>query len=105
MGLFDMFSRKGMDQYVAEAKEAGITIVDVREADEFASGHVEGAINVPLSVLAEQAPKALPNKDEELYVHCLGGMRSEKACKQLASMGYSKLTNIGGIKDYHGPLA
>lgn len=104
MGLFDRFSRKGMDEYVAEAAQVGATIVDVREADEYASGHIEGALSIPLSTLADGAAQMLPDKDALLYVHCLSGGRSDRACKELKAMGYTNAVNIGGVKGYHGPL-
>ncbi|HAM15111.1 MAG TPA: rhodanese-like domain-containing protein [Eggerthellaceae bacterium] len=80
-----------------------ITIVDVREANEFAQGHVPGAINVPLASL-DRIAEISPSKSDPLYVHCLSGMRSSRACRQLKSMGYANAVNIGGINSYHGPL-
>lgn len=103
MGLFGKFKGKGIDEFVAEAKERDIRIIDVREPDEFAHGHIPGAVNVPLGSL-ESIASVAPDKAETLYVHCLGGVRSSRACKQLKSMGYTKAVNIGGIKSYRGPI-
>lgn len=103
MGLFGKLKGKGIDEFAAEAKEQGIRIIDVREPDEFAHGHIPGAVNVPLGSL-ESITDVAPDKAEMLYVHCLGGVRSSRACMQLKSMGYAKTVNIGGIRSYHGPI-
>lgn len=74
-------------------------LLDVREADEFRSGHIPGAVNVPLSKIdAITIPK-----DRLLYVYCLRGTRSRRAVKALARMGYTA-RSIGGIVSYKGQL-
>ena len=80
----------------------GAVLYDVREADEFAAGHIPGAVNVPLSDLA--AADLPEQKDLPLYVHCLSGARSSKAVKYLQMQGYTNVKNIGGINAYKGPI-
>lgn len=92
-----------MDSYVDEAKTNGAVLVDVREPSEFRGGHVEGALNIPLGSLAT-VDKRLKDKDAPVYVYCLSGARSSRAVGQLKSMGYTNVTNIGGIGSYHGPV-
>jgi phage shock protein E len=74
--------------------------IDVREPDEFATGHVQGAINIPPSELMAGA-KALEGapKDTELVVYCLSGSRSNASINILRSMGYTNLVN--GINKNH----
>ena len=103
MGLFGFSKGKGIDEYITEANERGITVVDVREPNEFARGHIPGAVNMPLSTL-DQAARSITDKNAPLYVHCLSGGRSSKATKLLARMGFSAVTNIGGINLYRGPI-
>ena len=103
MGLFDMFMGKGIDVYAVEAGQIGAQLVDVREPAEFKQGHIKGALNIPLSTIPS-AEKKLPQKDEALYVYCLSGGRSGRACSQLKAMGYTNVTNIGGISGYTGPV-
>lgn len=70
-------------------------IIDVREVAEFESGHVEGAINMPLSTI-----ECLNfNKNTKIAVYCRSGNRSEQAKLKLASLGYKDITNIGGVMD------
>jgi len=89
---------KGLEEY--HATPGGI-LVDVREADEFASGHIPGAINAPLSVIATSD---LP-KEKTLFLYCLRGTRSKRAVSILRQKGYTKVKSIGGIASYNGQIA
>ena len=85
---------------VAECRRTpGAILLDVREAGEFRSGHIPGAMNVPLSVIETIA---LP-KDRPLYVYCLRGTRSRRAVGILKRKGYDA-RSIGGIASYKGEL-
>lgn len=90
---------KKMDQ--KEAKEImdsrKVTLIDVRTPGEFAQGYIKGAILLPLSRLAIDAAKKLPEKDAEIFVYCLSGNRSRSAASLLVKAGYTDVTNIGGI--------
>lgn len=74
--------------------------IDVREPQEFARGHVEGAINIPPSELMSGA-KALSDvsKDTELVVYCITGSRSNASINILKSLGYENIEN--GINKQH----
>jgi phage shock protein E len=67
-----------------------VFILDVRSASEFASGHVPGAVNVPVSQLS-RVETILPNKEQQIIVHCAVGVRSGKATTALAEMGYTNV--------------
>lgn len=69
-------------------------IIDVREPEEYATGHVNGALNIPPSALMKGA-KELANvpKDAELIVYCVSGSRSNVAKNMLGQLGYSNITN------------
>ena len=78
----------------------GAILLDVREVDEFNSGHIPGAVNVPLSRIGTiDAPK-----DRPLYVYCLRGTRSRQAVSALKQMEYAEVRSIGGITAYKGQL-
>lgn len=67
-----------------------MTIIDVREADEFKQEHIEGSINIPLSNFAHLAPgvfNAIPER--EIVLMCRGGSRAEIAQAEARSMGYA----------------
>ncbi len=70
--------------------QPGVFILDVRSPGEFSDGHVEGAVNVPVSELARMKT-ILPETDRQIIVHCQSGVRSAKATKALQAMGYAKI--------------
>ena len=76
----------------------GALLVDVREADEYAVGHIPGAVNAPLSAIKGAD---LP-QDRPLFLYCLRGSRSARAAAILRRRGYSRVKSIGGIKGYRG---
>ena len=74
--------------------ESGAYIVDVREENEFANGHLNGAHNIPLSQLEERMNE-IP-KDVPVYLHCRSSQRSYYAVCRLQGNGYTNVTNISG---------
>ena len=96
MLLFGNINR-GLAEY---GSVPGAVLVDVREAEEFAAGHIPGAVNLPLSMIKTVA---LP-KDTPLFLYCLRGSRSLRAMGVLKRMGYTNLRSIGGINTYKGEL-
>ena len=76
-------------------------MVDSRKPGEFDSGHVIGAINIPLDFVNEQLNEV--PKDEEFYLHCAGGYRSVIMSSILKARGYHNMINVekgfGGIKN------
>ena len=95
MILFGNINR-GLEEYRATS---GAILVDVREADEFASGHIPGAVNAPLSTITSTTlPKTAP-----LFLYCLRGSRSKRAAGILKKMGYT-VKSIGGISGYKGEV-
>ncbi len=94
------FNRTNINEAVEECRNtSNATLLDVREVDEFRSGHIPGAVNVPLSRINTIS---LP-KDRQLYVYCLRGTRSRQAVSALKQMGYTA-KSIGGIASYKGQL-
>ena len=74
-------------------------ILDVREADEFAAGHLPEAKNIPTSKLADRIGELEKFKDKPIIVCCASGMRSNKACAELQKYGFEKLHNLAGGVD------
>jgi len=75
-------------------------IIDVREPEEFARGHAEGAINIPPSEIMAGATKLddVP-KDTELILYCVSGSRSNVSMQYLQRLGFTNLVN--GINQQH----
>jgi len=81
---------------VRELLEAGECIIDIREKNEYAEGHLKGVPNIPLSELRERVNE-IP-KDRTVYLQCRSGQRSYNACLLLQNLGYTNVVNVtGGI--------
>ena len=76
-------------------QNSSLSVLDVREVDEFESLHLEGARNLPLSQLADTYEQL--DKDQIYYVICKSGMRSARACQFLAEQGYDVINVQGGM--------
>jgi rhodanese-related sulfurtransferase len=89
------------DMPLADWEQLGQTpalLVDVREPDEFAAGHLPGAVNLPLSQLRRRSAE-LP-KDREIWVSCGVGQRAYYATRFLAQHGYQPRNLSGGYATY-----
>ena len=74
----------------------GAKLVDVRTEAEFASGHIEGAENVPLDRLGGRA-QALAAEGRPIVVYCASGMRSASAKRTLRAAGAQDVHDLGGM--------
>lgn len=82
------------------SQPGNFVIVDVREADEYAAGHIANAVLVPLSNLEKAVMEKIPDKTQMLLVYCRSGRRSKIAAEKLAKMGYTNIKEFGGIIDW-----
>ena len=76
-----------------------VTVVDVRRADEFADGHILGALNLPNETI-EQTAAALPDQSAVILIYCRSGRRSAQAAARLAHQGYTHIVDFGGILNW-----
>jgi rhodanese-related sulfurtransferase len=77
-----------------------IILVDVRTLSEYQSGHIEGALLLPLDTISTQAESVIPDKEAVYIIYCRSGNRSSQAVSLLYSMGYISLYDLGGIIDW-----
>ncbi len=77
-----------------------ITLLDVREAYEYKSGHIQGALLLPVGEIEREIKKLNLDKDALLYVYCQSGVRSKSACSKLVKLGYHNVYNLGGISSW-----
>ena len=80
--------------------EVGYIILDVRTEEEYAQGHVPGAILLPDYEIETKAAEVLPNKDQLILVYCRSGRRSKAAAEALIELGYTNVKDFGGIIDW-----
>ena len=83
------------DEFYQLYQNEQLSLVDVREVEEFEALHLEGARNFPLSQLADTYEQL--DKDNLYYVICKSGMRSARACQFLEEQGYEVINVQGGM--------
>ena len=88
-----------------EAKEMmddqEVIILDVREKDEYDSGHIPGAVLLPVGTIDEDtAAEVIPEKDSTVLVYCRSGNRSKTASSTLVKLGYTNIYEFGGINTW-----
>ena len=91
MGLVLLFS--------STAWASSSIYIDVRTSDEFEAGHVSVAKHIPYDVIAERIGEVTTDKDAEIFLYCRSGNRAGKAQTTLEEMGYTNVTNLGGLEE------
>jgi len=82
----------------AEHLKRGAMVIDVRSSNEFNSGHLLQAHNMPLDRVEMILPSAVTDKNKVLLLHCASGMRSNQAKKKLTDLGYKNAFNLGSYE-------
>ena len=78
-----------------------VVILDVREQDEYDSGHIKGAVLLPVGTINEASAAAIiKSKDTVVLVYCRSGNRSKTASQALADLGYTNIYEFGGINTW-----
>ena len=79
-----------------EKKDASMIILDVRTSEEFAAGHVPGAVNIPYTHLPARLSELPDAGDKEIVLYCATGVRSERAAERMREQGYTRLLHLDG---------
>jgi phage shock protein E len=82
----------------AEFVKRGAMIVDVRSPDEFNSGHLSQAFNIPVDEIGTTLPSKVRDKSRIILLHCKTGLRSKKAKTLLTGLGYSNVFDMGSYE-------
>ena len=78
-----------------------VVVLDVREQEEYDTGHIPGAVLLPVGMIDEEtAADAIPEKDTMVLVYCRSGNRSKTAAQTLADLGYTNIYEFGGINTW-----
>ena len=94
-----------MDEAKALMEESeGYILLYVRTKEEYESGYIPGAINIPLSDINENVVSSLPDKSQMILVYCRSGNRSRQASDKLSKLGYTNIIEIGGINSWKGEI-
>ena len=92
------------DQLVSMIGDDTVLIVDVRTAEEYAQGHLEGAINIPVDKFQTSFDDLDLSKDQPLALYCRTGNRSSLAYLVLENQGYDKVYHAPSVSQYDYPL-
>jgi len=104
MGLFGNLLGPNLEQGLKEYQAVpGAMLLDVRTPEEYREGHLPGSRNLPLQVIA-RVEETLTDKTVPLFLYCHSGARSRRAAAFLQKIGYTNVTNIGGLAGYAGKL-
>jgi molybdopterin/thiamine biosynthesis adenylyltransferase/rhodanese-related sulfurtransferase len=80
----------------AQRIDAGYTVLDVREPDEYQEGALAGAIHIPRGHLESQIENRIPDKSTKVVVYCAGGVRSAFAARTMNELGYETVESMDG---------
>jgi len=80
------------------ALAADEVLIDVRSAEEFAAGHLEGALLMPHDQIGPLIAKAGIGRDTPITLYCRSGRRAEAAQQTLQNLGYTRVSNAGGYE-------
>ncbi|MCL1990793.1 MAG: rhodanese-like domain-containing protein [Defluviitaleaceae bacterium] len=93
-------------QHVSEERaevlvvEEGAALIDVRSPSEFTSGHIEGALNLPLNQIETLIVAQFPAKDTLIVLYCQTGFRSSQAIRLLTNLGYTHVYDMGAMSNW-----
>lgn len=93
-----LYQRRG-NLSSAKARElvaSGARLVDVRTRGEFDSGHIQGAVNIPVSDLSARV-RELGAKDRSIVLYCASGARSARGAALLKGLGFTSVWNLGAM--------
>ena len=102
--FFSFISFVGLASEVTDVTQADVLnadnkdwlIIDVRSAEEYAEGHVPGAINIAHSEMADNLDKILAHKNKPVVVYCRSGYRAGKAAKVLLKNDFTEVKHLDG---------
>lgn len=83
-------------QQLQEADKTDLLILDVRTPQEYASGHVPQAVNIPHKEIAQNIERLLGFKDKTVVVYCRSGFRAGKAANILLENGFTQVKHLDG---------
>lgn len=103
--FFNLFkTTNSVAQWEEYRADPTAVVVDVREKNEYQSGHLPGAINLPLRTLPKTVDKKLRKKDQKIALYCRSGARASRAKAYLTQLGYTNVVNLGGMRPFASRL-
>ena len=102
MSIFSFLRGPDINDEIGMIKDIpGAILLDVRSKEEFSTGHIPRAVNVPLDSISS-VERIIRDHDTPVFVYCLRGTRSRSAVSAMKGLGYTNVKSIGGIASYKG---
>ena len=98
--LADLATYDGLSAALKNSDD--VVLYDVRTPEEYAEGHIPGAVNIPYDVIGSKIP--VKEKDAAIVVYCRSGNRSGQARRTLEGLGYTNIADFGAIGKWSGEL-
>ncbi|KXW59241.1 rhodanese-like domain-containing protein [Ferrovum myxofaciens] len=97
MGIFSHFMAAISDSKISTELPVDARLIDVRTHSEYISGHIEGAINLPLDRFNHDVHQVIQDKSTPVILYCRSGARSGHALSVMHQLGYTQVFNGGGV--------
>lgn len=97
LGLFAFAAESAEKMPLPMPKNA--RLIDVRTPEEFKTGALPGAVNIPHDQAGVKVPQLVKDKKTPLYLYCRSGRRVQSAMKVLKEKGYTVIWNLGGLEE------
>ena len=78
---------------------SSVILLDVRSPEEYASGYLQGALNIPHDRIEAEIAAVVPDKAAQIILYCRSGRRANTALETMRAMGYTNVSNFGGLED------
>lgn len=92
----EVFAAKIQQQQIAQLLTDGAVLIDVRTPEEYRTGHIDKAINIPLAEIAEQNTQLLSLRDKKVVLYCRSGYRAGKASELLKALAFDDINHLDG---------
>lgn len=89
-----------LQEFEKRKAEPNTVVLDVRSEEEFAKGHIAGAVNLPINAKDFDERAKQLDKDKTYLVHCQAGVRSERACKKMDGVVPKMFNFAGGMNEW-----
>lgn len=102
-GFFKNKSMNSIDVNDLDSASGYLELIDIREPNEYKSGHLPKAKSIPMNKILSETEKYL-EQSKEYYIICHTGSRSSRTCKMLKQKGFNVINVSGGTSRYKGKL-
>ena len=93
---FSNIQQLNVNEAVRLMNDENVVLLDVREGNEYSSGHIRDSIHIPMSALSKRISELEKYKNKQILAYCRSGSRSNSACSSLSKQGFESVSNLAG---------